>query len=286
MKGKIAAVAELIKFEHSIFALPFAMMALFLVYRGLPEAGTTVRIIIAMVSGRSASMAFNRIADFYYDSRNPRTAGRPLQKKKLSLLEAWIFTVLMSALFIFCAWTFNPLAFGLSFPALALLLGYSFTKRFTWLSHLVLGFCLGSAPPAVWIAVKGYVSPASLLFCAGVTFWVGGFDVLYSLQDYDFDRRQGLKSIPACFGIAPSLAIAAAFHGVAVLTFVLAGVEAGLGPLYQAGAFVTAIFLAYEHLVVRRYGLSRIDLAFFTVNGFVSIVFFLFAVADIFVFRG
>ncbi len=286
MRGKIAAIGELIKFEHSIFALPFAIMALFLAYRGVPQAGVAVRIIIAMVSARSASMAFNRIADYYYDARNPRTAGRPLQKKRLSLKEAWFFTVLMSTLFFAVAWTFNALAFGLSFPALMLLLGYSFSKRFTWLSHLILGFCLGSAPPAVWIAVKGYVSPASLLLCAGVTFWVGGFDVLYSLQDYDFDRREGLKSIPACFGIKPAIVLARLFHGLAVIAFMLAGMEAGLGPLYQAGAAVTALFLGYEHVIVSRYGLERIDLAFFAVNGFVSIIFCLCAVADIFLFRG
>jgi len=189
---KVSGIIELIKFEHSIFALPFAMMALFMVYQGVPNPVKTLWIIICMVAARSASMSFNRIVDYEYDLKNPRTSMRPLQSGRVNMKEAWVFTVLMSVLLIVSAAMLNRLAFCLSFVALPVLFAYSFTKRFTFLSHLVLGFTLGSSTIAVWIAVAERISLVSAFLCGGVTFWVAGFDIIYALQDRDFDTGEDL----------------------------------------------------------------------------------------------
>ena len=279
---KFAGIVELIKFEHSIFALPFAMMSLFMVYGGLPDLVKTWWIVACMVAARSASMSFNRIVDYAYDLRNPRTSGRPLQSGKVSVREAWVFTILMSILFVFCARMLNSLAFALSFAVIPVLFGYSFTKRFFSFSHLILGFSLGLSPMGVWVAVKGEVSLVSLLLCLGVTFWVAGFDVFYALQDVDFDEQEGLKSIPVRFGLKKALDFAVLFHAITVIAFILAGIAGNMGILYYAGLALISGFLFYEHHTVRKYGLARIDTAFFTVNGLVSILFFIFSVADIF----
>jgi 4-hydroxybenzoate polyprenyltransferase len=281
--GKFTGIIELIKFEHSIFALPFAMMALFMVYGGLPELTKTCWIVVAMVSARSASMAFNRIVDYAYDLKNPRTSGRPLQSGKVSGREAWVFTVVMSAIFIMSAWMLNRLAFGLAFVVIPVLFGYSFLKRFTSFSHLILGLSLGLSPMGVWVAVAEKVSLVSVLLCLGVTFWVAGFDIFYALQDVEFDKKEGLKSIPAKFGVKKSLDIAVVFHAVTVAMFVAAGAEGGMGAIYYGGLAVIAAFLAYEHKTVRVHGLEKINMAFFTVNGMVSILFFVFSVVDIYV---
>jgi 4-hydroxybenzoate polyprenyltransferase len=283
--GKFTGIIELIKFEHSIFALPFAMMALFMVYGGSPELTKTCWIVVAMVSARSASMAFNRIVDYSYDLKNPRTSRRPLQSGKVSGREAWVFTIVMSAIFIMSAWMLNSLAFGLAFAVIPVLFGYSFLKRFTSFSHLILGLSLGLSPMGVWVAVAEKVSLASVLLCLGVTFWVAGFDIFYALQDVEFDKKEGLKSIPAKFGVKKSLDIAVVFHAVTVAMFVAAGAEGGMGPIYYGGLAVIAAFLAYEHRTVRMHGLEKINMAFFTVNGMVSILFFVFSVVDIYVRR-
>jgi 4-hydroxybenzoate polyprenyltransferase len=278
---KVSGIVELIKFEHSIFALPFAMMALFMVYQGVPNPVKTLWIIICMVAARSASMSFNRIVDYEYDLKNPRTSMRPLQSGRVNMKEAWVFTVLMSILFIVSAAMLNRLAFCLSFVALPVLFAYSFTKRFTFLSHLVLGFTLGSSTIAVWIAVAERISLVSAFLCGGVTFWVAGFDIIYALQDREFDTGEDLKSIPVKFGAGRAVRIASLFHAVALMFFLLVGIAGGTGALYYGGLALIAFFLLYEHYVVRKYGLSRINMAFFTLNGIVSIVFFLFSVADI-----
>jgi len=283
--GKLTGIIELIKFEHSIFALPFAMMALFMVYGGLPELIKTCWIVVAMVSARSASMAFNRIVDYAYDLKNPRTSGRPLQSGKVSGKEAWAFTVAMSAIFFFAAWMLNSLAFGLAFTVIPVLFGYSFLKRFTAFSHLILGLSLGISPMGVSVAVEERVSLVSVLLCLGVTFWVAGFDIFYAMQDLEFDKEEGLKSIPARFGIKTSLNIAAVFHVVTTGMFVAAGTAGGMGAVYYTGLAVIAAFLAYEHRTVRVHGLEKINMAFFTVNGLVSILFFVFSVVDIYVRR-
>ena len=283
--GKLTGIIELIKFEHSIFALPFAMMALFMVYGGLPELIKTCWIVVAMVSARSASMAFNRIVDYSYDLRNPRTSGRPLQSGKVSGKEAWVFTAVMSVIFLLAAWMLNRLAFGLAFTVLPVLFGYSFLKRFTAFSHLILGLSLGISPMGVWVAVDERVSLVSVLLCLGVTFWVAGFDVFYALQDVEFDKEEGLKSIPASFGVRKSLDIAVVFHIITMGMFTAAGAAGGMGAVYFTGLAVIAAFLAYEHRTVRVRGLEKINMAFFTMNGLVSILFFLFSVVDIYVRR-
>jgi 4-hydroxybenzoate polyprenyltransferase len=285
LSGKINSIIELIKFEHTIFALPFVVMSLFMVYGTWPELGTTTWIVICMVSARSASMAFNRIVDYHYDSINPRTSGRPLQAGKVSPREALIFTVIMSVIFISSARVLNNLTFILSFVLLFVLFAYSYLKRFTWLSHVVLGLGLGCGPVAVWFSVLERASFTSILLGVGVTFWVAGFDIIYAIQDCEFDRKTRLKSIPAQFGIATALNVSRIFHAVTVLMFALSGLSGRMGTLYYVGLLVITGFLFYEHKLVRDHGLARIDAAFFTVNGLVSIVFSVFAVIDVFVRR-
>ena len=281
--GKATGFVELIKFEHSIFALPFAMMSLFMVYRGVPDPVKTCWIIACMVSARSASMAFNRIVDYAYDLKNPRTSQRPLQSGKVKIREAWVFTLVMSVLFVASAGMLNTLAFGLSIAVLPLLFGYSFTKRFFSFSHVVLGMTLGISPMGVWVAVAGRISLVSFLLFMAVTFWVAGFDLFYALQDREFDAEEGLMSVPVRYGVAKTLDIAVLFHCLTVLLFVFAGVAGHMGMIYHGGLAVISAILAYEHITVRRCGLTRINTAFFTMNGIVSILFFIFSVADIFV---
>jgi 4-hydroxybenzoate polyprenyltransferase len=283
--GRLTGIIELIKFEHSIFALPFAMMALFMVYGGTPELTKTCWIIACMVSARSASMSFNRIVDYAYDLKNPRTSRRPLQAGKVSVREAWVFTILMSVAFVLCASMLNRLTFVLSFTVLPVLFGYSYTKRFFTFSHLVLGLSLGLSPVGVWVAVAGRISLVSVLLCMAVTFWVAGFDVIYALQDLEFDRRERLRSIPVSYGAKTALHIAALFHIITVFFFVFSGIAGHMGLLYYLGLAIISGFLFYEHQSVRKYGLTKINTAFFTMNGMVSILFFVFSVTDIFVGR-
>lgn len=283
LRGKILSVMELIKFEHSVFALPFVALSLFVVYKGTPDLSTTIWIVICMVSARSASMAFNRIVDYRYDLLNPRTSGRPLQAGKVSLKGAWFFTLIMTAVFVVSAGMLNRITFLLAFVLLVVLFSYSFLKRITWLSHLVLGLSLGCGPAAVWLSVYGTVSTMSVLLGVGVTLWVAGFDIIYAIQDYEFDLKAGLHSIPARFGIDTGLAVSRLFHGLTVTLFALAGVAGEMGVLYYVGLLFIAAFLSYEHKLVKDHGLSRIDAAFFTVNGLVSIVFAVFSIIDVYV---
>src|SRR5579863_9641675 len=218
-KNRVRIVLEMIKFEHSVFALPFALVGALLAARAggaFPTWRQILWIVVAMVGARSAAMTMNRIADLEFDRRNPRTANRALPKGELSVGFAAAFTVIASAVLVFAAWQLNPLALKLSPVALAVLFFYSFTKRFTSWSHLVLGFCLGMSPAAAWIAIAGSLDARMLILCAAVTLWVGGFDVLYACQDVDFDRRAGLFTIPRRFGIARALGIARAMHVVMI----------------------------------------------------------------------
>src|SRR5271170_2178647 len=222
-KSRIRVVLEMIKFEHSVFALPYALVGALLAARasgGLPTWWQLLWIIVAMVGARSAAMTMNRIADLEYDRRNPRTANRALPTGELSVGFAWAFTLAASALLVLAAWQLNPLALKLSPVALAVLFLYSYTKRFTSLSHLVLGFCLGMSPAAAWIAIRGSLDWRMLILCAAVTLWVGGFDVLYACQDVDFDKTAELYSIPKRFGIARALLIARLMHVVMVALLV------------------------------------------------------------------
>lgn len=283
--SKILHFTELVKFEHSVFALPYVLMSLFLVFDGNVEMRTTLWVIACMISARSAAMSFNRIADFHFDRKNKRTSGRPLQTGKVKLAEAWVFTVIMALAFVFSSWMLNMPSFILSFVALSVLFGYSFMKRLTWLSHWVLGICLGLGPVGVWVAVRADIEPVGILLGAGVALWVAGFDIIYATQDQDFDREEGLRSIPSRFGTGNALIISRFCHIVTVGMFLAAGFVSDMGPYYYAGLFCVTLCLFYEHLILKKHGLSRINEAFFTVNGAVSVLFFLFSVIDILFYR-
>jgi 4-hydroxybenzoate polyprenyltransferase len=272
---------EMIKWEHSIFALPFALCGAMLAAGGLPAPRQIVWIVVAMVAARSAAMAFNRLADASIDAANPRTSARALPAGQLTPGFVAIFVVISGLIFIAAAAELNRLALWLSPVALAVLLLYSYTKRFTRWSHLVLGFALGIAPSAAWIAVRGSLDPRILLLTAAVTFWVGGFDVLYACQDFDFDRASGLHSIPRYLGISGALWVARAFHLIMLLLLVALMVAFGLGKLAIAGVAIVAVLLAYEHSLVLAGDLRKLNAAFFTMNGVISVVFFAFVAGDL-----
>ena len=282
---RIRTILEMIKFEHSVFALPFALTGALLAARyapilgaasGLPSWRQIAWIIVAMVGARSAAMTMNRIADLRYDRENPRTKQRALATGALTLQFAWFFTVDAVAVFFIAAWRLNPLALKLAPLAMAILFFYSFTKRFTNWSHLFLGFALGISPAAAWIAITGSLDPRMLILCAAVTLWVGGFDVLYACQDIEYDRGAGLFSVPKKFGIAKALLIARGMHiGVIALLGWLA-FSFGLPWPAWVGIAVVASLLGYEHSLVKADDLSKLDAAFFTVNGYISMLFLLF----------
>jgi 4-hydroxybenzoate polyprenyltransferase len=272
---------EMIKWEHSIFALPFALCGAMLAAGGLPAAHQLAWIVVAMVSARSAAMAFNRVADASIDAANPRTQTRALPAGTLTPSFVTTFVMASCAIFILAASQLNRLSFILSPVALAVILFYSYTKRFTRWSHLVLGLSLGIAPAAAWIAVRGALDPRILLLTAAVTFWVGGFDVLYACQDYDFDRQSGLHSIPRHLGIRGALVVARLFHGIMLLLLIALLLAFGLGKLAIVGVAAVALLLAYEHSLVHPTDLSKLNAAFFTMNGVISVVFFVFIAADL-----
>ncbi len=272
---------EMIKWEHSVFALPFALTAAMLAASGLPPASKLAWIVVAMVAARSAAMAFNRLVDVEIDAANPRTKMRALPTGLLSRRYVALFVIASCVLLVVAAWRLNRIAFYLSPVALAIVLLYSYTKRFTRWSHLVLGFALGIAPAAAWIAVRGSFDPRILILTAAVTLWVGGFDILYACQDYDFDREQPLYSVPKSFGIRNALLLARVLHVLMVL--LLFGLIAvfGLGIWSATGVAIVALLLAWEHSLVSAHDLSRLNAAFFTVNGVVSIVFSIFVACDL-----
>jgi 4-hydroxybenzoate polyprenyltransferase len=277
----IRTTLEMIKWEHSVFALPFALAAAMLAAGGWPAAGQLAWIVVAMVGARSAAMAFNRLVDAEIDAANPRTRMRAIPAGALSRKFVAVFVVVSAAILVLAAWRLNRLAFYLSPVALAVVLLYSFTKRFTRWSHLVLGFALGIAPAAAWIAVRGALDARILLLTAAVTFWVAGFDVLYACQDFDFDRQAGLYSIPRFVGIANALWIARGLHLAMLGLLVALVVVFGMGKLAFAGVAVVALLLLYEHSLVRAHDLSKLNAAFFTMNGVIAVVFFLFIAADL-----
>ena len=278
-KNRIRTVLEMIKFEHSVFALPFALVGALLAAReagGLPTWRQILWIVVAMVGARSAAMTMNRITDIEYDRRNLRTANRALPKGELSVGFAVAFTIAASALLVFAAWQLNPLALKLSPVALAVPFFYSYTKRFTSWSHFVLGFCLGISPAAAWIAIRGSLDWRMLILCAAVTLWVGGFDVLYACQDVEFDKVAGLYSIPKKFGIAKALLIARAMH--IAMTGLLVWLAWSFTLAWPAWVGIAAVstLLIYEHSLVKPDDLSKMNAAFFTVNGYISLLFLLF----------
>ena len=284
---RLLLTLDMIKFEHSVFALPFALTGALLAFRdaGYRTAGigwTLLWIAVAMVGARSAAMAFNRLVDERIDARNPRTRMRHLPAGLLSRGFGWAFVAAASGVFFGAAWALNPLCLKLAPLALAIVFFYSFTKRFTSFSHLVLGVCLGIAPAAAWIAVRGSLDPRILWLTAAVTCWTGGFDIIYSCQDYAFDTAEGLFSVPRVFGIAGALRAAQALH-LAMVGCLLALVwSLQLGPLALAGIGAVVALLVYEHSLVKPDDLSRVNAAFFTMNGWVSVLFLIFWAADIF----
>jgi len=279
--AKTRTTLEMIKFEHSVFALPFALTGALLAVRGWPTLRQLFWLIVAMVGARSAAMTFNRIADLEFDALNPRTKTRALPAGQLSLRFAAGFTVVSCALLVLAAYQLDPLAFKLSPVAVAVLLGYSYTKRFTWLSHLALGICLGMSPVAAWIALRGDLRASILVLGAAVAFWVAGFDIIYACQDVDFDRQHDLDSLPRRYGIPAALYASAALHlAMLALLLVVARMEQ-LGWIAVAGLGAVAALLAYEHALVKPSDLSRVNAAFFTVNGCISVLFFSTWAADI-----
>jgi 4-hydroxybenzoate polyprenyltransferase len=277
----------MIKFEHSIFALPFALTGALLAWQnaGFPRAGLLwklVWIVVAMVAARSVAMAFNRVLDSEIDARNPRTKGRHLPAGLLSQRFAWGFIVLWTAIFLGASAALNSLCLKLAPLALGIVMFYSFTKRFTHLAHLVLGFSLGIAPAAAWIAVAGSLDTRILWLTAAVTLWTAGFDIIYACQDYAFDVASGLHSIPQRFGISGALWIARVFHAGMLVCLVMLVQAFALGTFAWMGIAAVACFLAWEHRLVHADDLSRIDAAFFTMNGYLSVVFFVFWATDIF----
>jgi 4-hydroxybenzoate polyprenyltransferase len=277
----IKTALEMIKWEHSIFALPFALSAAMLAASGLPTLPQVIWIIVCMVSARSAAMAFNRLADAQIDAANPRTATRAIPAGVLSGRFVAIFVLFFCLVFVLAAAQLNRLTFMLSPVALAVVLLYSYTKRFTRWSHLVLGFALGIAPAAAWIAVRGSLDPRILILTAAVTFWVGGFDMLYACQDIDFDRANRLNSVPQSFGVPRALTLARVLHITMLVLLVALVLTFGLGKIAMAGVVAVALLLAYEHSLVSSHDLSKLNAAFFTMNGVIAVVFFLFIAADL-----
>ena len=272
---------EMIKWEHSIFALPFALTGAVLAANGWPSLRVLLWIVVCMVSARSAAMAFNRLVDSDIDAVNPRTAMRALPKGELSRGFVLSFTMLASGLFLLGAAMLNRLTLELAPFALAIVLAYSYMKRVTRWSHLVLGLALGIAPAAAWVAVRGTIAPRALLLTAIVILWVGGFDVLYACQDFEHDRKVGLNSVPQAFGIEGAFWIARVMHlGMAALLFVLLHVF-GLGMIALVGVAIVLVLLAYEHSIISPKDLRRMNAAFFTLNGVISVVFFVAVAADV-----
>ena len=286
---RLRLTLDMIRFEHSVFALPFALTGALLAWRdsghpaasGRPLAGRLLWIIAAMVCARSAAMGFNRLVDARIDARNPRTRMRHLPAGVVSRGFAWAFVAVASALFVLAAGELNRLCLLLSPVALGFVFFYSFTKRFTSLSHLVLGFSLGIAPAAAWIAVRGSLDPRILWLTAAVTCWTAGFDVIYSCQDYQFDCSERLFSLPRVLGIARGLRVAQALHVAMVICLVVLARELHLGAVSLAGVAAVAALLIYEHSLVKPNDLSKLDAAFFTMNGYVSVLFFVFWAVDI-----
>jgi 4-hydroxybenzoate polyprenyltransferase len=278
----VVTFGRMVKFSHTVFALPFALAAVAIAARG---HGVTVAqiaaIALAMVGARTAAMGFNRIVDRRIDAANPRTAGRELPTGRVSLPAAASLTVASAALFIAAAAWLGPLCLRLAPIVLVLVLGYSFTKRFTWLCHVFLGLAIGSSPAAAWIAVRGRLDAPALWLSIAVATWIAGFDVLYALHDRDFDRKAGIHSIPVHFGVPAALLISASLHSATAAALLVVGHTAELGWIYLLGVAVVIAMLVWEHAILRPSDLSRLDVAFFNLNGYVSVIYFAATLADV-----
>jgi 4-hydroxybenzoate polyprenyltransferase len=277
---KIRTVLKMIRFEHSVFALPFALLSALIAARGVPDIHQIVWIVLACVFARTAAMSFNRLVDFEFDKINPRTCSWALPAGAVSRGFVAVFVIVNVLLFIFAAAQLNRLALALSPLALIVLLGYSYTKRFTYLSHAILGLALGIAPMGGWIAIRGEFAFAPAVLGLGVLLWTCGFDILYSLQDIEFDRRAGLFSIPQQFGVRAALNISSLSHALGFICFLAVYVLGNLGWLYLIGTIMVGLLLIYEHALVKPNDLSRVNTAFFTVNGIISIFLFICGLGD------
>ncbi len=274
MPSTLRHFLDAIKFEHTVFALPFAYVAMVLAADGWPGWRVLIWVTLAMVGGRTLAMSVNRLADRWIDARNPRTAGRHLPTGRLKPGQVLAAAVASAALLFASAWMLNPLCLALAPLAALFLVGYSYTKRFTWLTHWVLGFTDGIAAGGGWIAVRGAFDPPVVVLWFALTVWIAGFDLIYACQDVDVDRAQGLHSFPARFGVAAALRTAQVCHLLTVLAFATLGWMMGLGVLYWAGVLVVAGLLVYEHSLVSPGDLSRLDVAFFNVNGYIAVILF------------
>jgi 4-hydroxybenzoate polyprenyltransferase len=280
----VTTLGRMVKFSHTVFALPFALAAAAMAARGHGiTLGQVVAILVAMASARTAAMGFNRIVDRQLDARNPRTANRELPTGKVSVRAAALLTAASALVFVAAAASLGRLCLSLSPVVLVLVLGYSFAKRFTWLCHLLLGLAIGIAPAGAWIAVRGELGWPAVWLVAAVASWIGGFDILYALADRDFDRRERIHSIPVRFGVPTALVISAALHLGTVAALLAAGRAAQLGTIYYVGVATVLGILIYEHSIVRPSDLSRVDVAFFNLNGYVSIVYFVATLAQVLV---
>lgn len=273
---------ELVKFAHTIFALPFALAAMLIAAKGLPQWSIVGWIVLCMFSARTAAMGFNRIVDRKIDALNPRTANREIPAGKVSVGQAIALVSISSAIFVFAAAMLNDLAFWLSLPTLLLLFFYSFCKRFTSLAHLVLGLCLGIAPIGAWVATREKIELAPVLLGAGVMLWVAGFDIIYATMDDEFDRKMGLHSLVQKLGIPGALMLARAFHFAFIVLLIAFGLVAQLGGIFYDAVFLIAAFMVYEHAIVKPDDLRRVNAAFFTVNGIVSAFFLVAVIAEVF----
>ncbi|OAT85489.1 UbiA-like polyprenyltransferase [Desulfotomaculum copahuensis] len=278
---KFKVFLEMIKFEHTLFALPFAYVGALLVQKDIPPVHTLLWITLAMVGARTAAMSLNRIIDRHIDARNPRTAGRALPRGLLSVGEVWVYVFLSFALLLVSAAQLSPLAFKLSPVAVFVLSFYSFIKRFSWTCHFFLGLALGLAPLGAWIAIAGRFALAPVLLALGVLFWVAGFDIIYACDDYHFDVGEGIYSIPACFGLPRALTISALLHIIAPALFIAAGIILHLGVFYLAGVIIAVVLLFKQHRLVSPGDLSRAGVAFFNLNGTLSVLMLVFTLLDI-----
>ncbi len=272
---------EMIKFEHTVFALPFAFLGAFLAAQGCPPLQKLFWILMAMVGARSAAMAFNRLVDRRIDKKNPRTANRALPRQLLTPSFVAVFIVGGAAVFLSSAWMLNPLAFRLSPLALAIVLLYSFTKRFTWFSHLILGLALAIAPIGGWVAIRGSLDVEPFYLAAAVAFWVGGFDIIYACQDVAFDQKHQLQSIPSRMGVRNALFVSRGFHVIMVAFLIGTLGVFNLSGISWFGLFLVMFGLAYEHSLVKADDLSRVNAAFFVMNGLISIAFFVLVGVDL-----
>ncbi|MBF0553373.1 MAG: UbiA family prenyltransferase [Nitrospirae bacterium] len=278
--ARVISYLRMIKFSHSLFALPFAFSSAILAAGGLPNMNAILWITVAMVSARSAAMGLNRVIDRKIDAQNPRTKNREIPTGVISVADAAAFVVLSSIIFVFSAYMLNPLCLKLSPVALFIIYLYSYTKRFTWGCHIVLGVAIAFAPLGAWIAVRGSVSLEAVPMPVAVVFWLAGFDILYALADIEFDRSSGLHSIPQRFGIRTSLYIARAFHMLTWIFFIIAGGVFHMGIVYYAGMVIVAGLLIYEHRLVRPGDLTKLNMAFFNMNGYISITVVVFIAFD------